>query len=143
MSTLKNIFKKYLDESKISDLGSMGGQQQAPSNTNTLKERLIKQSKFNNSILIISIVLLCILFFLGVYFAIYYRDEPTTMSVVLGGSIFSLLGIIVWLRKLWAEKNLMDVSLAIIEDLPPQEAAKYILIIYDKMFRKKSTEDNS
>ena len=143
MSKLKNIFQEFLDESKMMDFKTMGGEQLSIGNISALKERIIQQSKFNNTILIISVVLLCILFFLGVYFAIYHRDDPTTMSVVLGGSIFSLLGIIVWLRKLWVEKSLMDVSLAVIDDLPAEEAAKYILVMYDKMFRKKPTDNTN
>jgi uncharacterized protein with PQ loop repeat len=97
-----------------------------------LSETLNNRFRFNNKIIIIAVVLLCILFAVGVILVFYYRDSPSVMGGVFGGTFLSLLSIISRLHKLWKEKNLMDITIGMLEGLPPEKAAEFISTIYWK-----------
>ena len=137
MNKIKNIYHSYLNDSKLLNLEKLGSEDNkievSKNNNDALKNNILKQIKFNNNIVVISILLLCIIFGLGIFFAIYYRDSPTTIGVIFGGTFLSLLVIVSRLRKIWLEKSLMDVSLSIIEGLSPQDASKFIQTIYFSM----------
>jgi hypothetical protein len=98
-----------------------------------LMESLNKRYRFNTSVIVIAIILLCILFGIGVTLIFYYRDLPSAMGAVFGGTFLSLLSIIHWLYKLWREKSFMDISLGILEGLPPEKAAEFISTLYWKL----------
>lgn len=141
MNKLKSIYQSFLEDNSLLELEKLGSDEKkvAPSKNASLnlKSNILKQSKFNNNIVIVSIVLLCIIFGLGIFFAIYYRDNPTTIGVIFGGTFLSLLAIVSRLRRIWLEKSLMDVSLSVLEDLPPQDAAKFIQTIYYNMLENE------
>jgi hypothetical protein len=102
-----------------------------------LRQRLDNRFQSNNKIIILAIVLLCILFFIGVYLVFYYRDEPLIMGGIFSGTFVLLLSIVKWLHILWKEKSVMDLSLVIFEDLSPKEAAEkaaeFIPLLYKKI----------
>lgn len=144
MNDVKSIFQKYLKDTQLLQLEQLGSEQKAVKVTekegNLLKDNLTAQMKFNNNIVVISIVLLCIIFLTGIFFVFYYRNSPSTIGVVFGGTFLSLLAIVTRLRKIWLEKSLMDVSLSVINDLPPEDAAKFIQTIYYNMLEDKKKE---
>ncbi|MBK8703375.1 MAG: hypothetical protein IPN33_06955 [Saprospiraceae bacterium] len=137
MSKISTIFHSYLSDNSLLDLEKLGSEDKkvevSRNTSDTLKNNILRESKFNNNIVVVAIVLLCIIFGLGIFFAIYYRDSPTTIGVIFGGTFLSLLAIVSRLRKIWLEKSLMDVSLSVIEDMSPQDAAKFIQTIYYNM----------
>jgi len=94
--------------------------------TKSLEERLKDRFKFNNGIILLAIIILCMIFAIGVFFVFYYRNSPAALGGVFGGTFLSLLSIISWLHKLWREKSIMDMTLSVIEGLPAREAAKFI-----------------
>lgn len=94
--------------------------------TKSLEERLGERFKFNNGIILLAIIILCMIFVMGVFFVFYYRDSPVALGGIFGGTFLSLLSIISWLHKLWREKSVMDMTLSVIEGLPAREAAKFI-----------------
>jgi uncharacterized protein YqhQ len=132
---LKGIGK--LEEAIV--LGSPGDQKGLKSSdeidrqSRILTESLDKRFKFNNNIIILAILLLCILFAIGVFLVFFYRNSPSVMGGVFGGTFLALLSIIKWLHKLWKEKSLMDISLCILEGLPPEKAAESISTLYWKL----------
>jgi hypothetical protein len=101
--------------------------------TSILTGELKKRFKFNDKIIILAIILLSVLFLVGVSLVFYYRGSPSVMGSVLGGTFFSLLSIVRWLYKLWREKSIMDISLTIIDALPPEKAAEFINTIFWKL----------
>ena len=141
MKKLKSIYQAFLEDTNLLELEKLGSDERNveihKSASLNLKSNILKQSKLNNNILIVSIVLLCIIFGLGIFFAVYYRDNPTTIGVIFGGTFLSLLAIVSRLRRIWLENILMDVSINVIEDLPPQDAAKFIQTIYYNMLRNE------
>ena len=140
MKQLKEIYKDYLesigrldeeiclgprlDKKEVEDKSTLIRQ------SRFLSERLNNRFRFNNKLIIIAVVLLCILFAAGVILVFYYRDSPSVMGGVFGGTFLSLLSIIGWLHKLWKEKSLMDISLSILESLPPEKASDCINTLY-------------
>ncbi len=140
MKQLKEIYKDYLkrigrldeevclgprtDKKDVKDKGTIIRQ------SRFLSERLNNRFRFNNKIIILAVVLLCILFAVGVILVFYYRDSPSVMGGIFGGTFLSLLSIIGWLHKLWKEKSLMDISLSILEGLPPEKASDCISTLY-------------
>jgi hypothetical protein len=64
-----------------------------------LRQRLDLHFQFNNRIIILAMVLLCILFAVGVYLTIHYRDEPPVMGGIFAGTFISLLSIVKRKRK--------------------------------------------
>lgn len=102
-----------------------------------LKDNLQKRLKSNDLILTIAIILLCVIFVIGVFFVIYYKDNPKTIGVVFGGTFLSLLTIVLQLRKIWLDKNILDVSLNVIENLQPEDAADFIKTLYWNLLKNR------
>lgn len=152
MKQLKEIYEEYLKGIEKLDevivLGSRGDQMEAKSSdlidnqSRMLTERLNKRFKFNNAIIILAIVLLCILFAIGVSLVFYYRNSPSVMGGVFGGTFLALLSIIGWLHKLWKEKSLMDISLWALEGLPPEKAAEHINTLYWTLHSSSKKKEN-
>jgi hypothetical protein len=140
LKQLKEIYKDYLEsigrlDEEIS-LGPRTDKKEVEDKSTIIRqsrflsERLNNRFRFNNKIIIIAVVLLCILFAMGVILVFYYRDSPSVMGGVFGGTFLSLLSIIGWLHKLWKEKSMMDISLSILEGLPPEKALDCINTLY-------------
>jgi len=147
MSRTIDLFTDYLKKTGALKSVTLGGTSRSTTTTTTVskaennkafKTLLDKQITFNNSMVITAIVLLCLIFLIGVFFVFYYRDSPQTIGGIFGGTFFSLLAIIVWLRKLWVEKNFMDMATIVLTDLPPMEAAKFVETIYWNMLKGKN-----
>lgn len=140
MKQLKELYEEYLkgigkfDEAIA--LGARGGQAETKDNvqlgeqSRMLTKRLNQRFRFNNGIILLAIVLLCILFSIGIFLVFYHRNSPSVMGGVFGGTFLALLSIIGWLHKLWKEKSLMDISLWVLEGLPPEKSAECINILY-------------
>lgn len=103
--------------------------------SSTLVANLHARQLWAGRILIVAILVLCAIFLVGVALVFYYRDSPTTISILFGGNFFSLLAIVYWLRRLWLEKTVLDTLLILIASMPPTEAAKTITQFHFKAIR--------
>jgi hypothetical protein len=103
-----------------------------------LRESLGRQLRFGNSMIIVAVVLLCSLFFLGVFLILYHRDSLNAVGVISGGTFASLLAIIGLLRRLWLEKSAMDLLIHASKGLPPAETAKLVTSFYFAATRRKA-----
>jgi hypothetical protein len=101
-----------------------------------LQGMIKKQVAFNNGMMVLALVGLCIIFIIDIYFIFYYRDEPKTLAFLFSGTFVSLAGVITWLRKLWVQKSVFDVSMNVLQELDPVEAAKFIEVTYWKLLHK-------
>lgn len=141
----ESLFEDYLNEFDLLELKTLGGTRQATTETKVpdrranelFASRLLQQAKLNNTIIILAVMMLFILFATGVYLILLYQNDVKTIGVIFGGTFLSLLGIVGWLRKLWIDKNLLDMSVGIIDQLSPSEAAKYIETMYLNMRKEK------
>jgi len=107
---------------------------------NILLNRLYNRFKLNDKIIFTAVFLLCILFFIGIFFLFYYRNDPVILGGIFGGTFLSLLSIIHWLYKLWAEKSYIDISLYIIENESSENAYKFINNVYWKISSEKKSK---
>jgi hypothetical protein len=88
-------------------------------------------------LILVLVVLICVLFLTGLGLVIYYRDNPTRVSLVLGGNYLSLLVIVGFLRRIWLEKRTIDALLVIAESLKPAEAAKTLVAFHFRCMQAK------
>jgi len=146
MKQLLTIYEEYLKSiGKSGDNIRLGGKESKASENQEIVEqkslelakRLKEKFKFNNRIILIMILLLCLLFLFGLVIIFLYRDFLLTNRIVLGFSFFSFVPIIHCLRKLWWDKCYLDISLSVIEGLPPERATEFISTMYWKL-RSKS-----
>jgi|GEM_PF-3279137 len=98
-------------------------------------EVLQKQQGVNAIFLWVSLVLLAILFGVGASLIYWYREQPDTLTLILGGNVFSLLVVIDWLRRLWRDKSVLDTLLLTASGLAPEDAIKAISTFYFEMRR--------
>jgi hypothetical protein len=142
LEKLKNIYEDYLKSIGKFDPDIRFGRKESKAAENkevielqsrALAERLKERFKFNNRIILIGILLLCLLFILGIVIIILYRDFLLTNRIVLGFTFFSFFPIVYYLRMLWWDKCYLDISLSVIEGLPPQQAADFISVMYWKL----------
>jgi hypothetical protein len=131
MSTYKSILAAYVRSIGQADSAYLG---EASRFTPSQKEQLANQLRrqyANNQILIWAAAMLwVILFAIGAYFALHYRDNLTALSLALGGNVMVLSGVVLSLRRLWLESSVVGALLAILPGLTPAEAAKVITTFY-------------
>jgi hypothetical protein len=133
MTPLRLIVEEYL--SNIGQLKPivLGDGEERPltkQDNQNLIGLLEQRAKSNSYIVIITIVMLIVLFVLALFFLFYYRNDTKTVGFIFGVTLLSNLGIIGRLRKLWIEKNMVDISLIVTERMPPNQAAKFINLLY-------------
>jgi hypothetical protein len=133
MRNLEKIFKQYLDAvggrepvelgggPKVDLTSSEGKGLLARENANFVK-RLSQASSFNKR-LVLSLTVLHFLIFLvaAAFLVLHYRDSPTGVTSVFGGSVVSLLGLTTGLRVVWRNKVTMDLLIAILPNLAPDQ----------------------
>jgi hypothetical protein len=111
------------------------------------KERLTSDLRHqyaqNQRLIWIASTLWVVLFMLGVYFAIHYRDNLTGLTVALGGNLMVLGGVMFALRRLWLDSSTMGALLAIVPGLNPSEAAKVITSFYFNAIGSRNPKSGS
>ena len=142
MKKTTKIFSGFLKESGVLKQVTLGGTRDAvvvsKSTSSNFDQSLQEQLKMNRYMLIMAMILLGMIFLMGVFFVFYYRDQPQTLGMIFGGSFFTLLVVVMWLRKLWVENNLIEMSRAVLQNLPPTEAVKFIETLYWNMLKAKT-----
>jgi hypothetical protein len=108
-----------------------------------LRRILETQQKFNNRVLSLAIGMVAALFLLGVFFAIYYRNNPSFLQIVLGSNLFSILVTVTWVRKLWIEKGLVDLATLAVEEMSTEEAIRLASTIYWSLLAGKERGTHS
>jgi len=147
MKKLENVFNSYLQKVGYLDFVFLGDDDE-DNEDKEVKPVTEKESQFlinhlktsqkqNNSIIMIILIMLCILFGVGIYFVFYYRDDPVMLCSIFGGNFLALLGIVSKLKRLWTEKVIIEHSHSILENLKPEEAAKVMMNLYTNLIRTK------
>lgn len=141
MKKLKSAFKDYLKKVGVDEFIPFGEEdhERYPTEESSLffEKQLLQIRKVNDRIINIAIIMLCILFGVGVFFMFRYRNDSTAMSVILGNNFLFFFLILVKLRQFWIEKYIIDSSLIVLHRLKPEEAAKFIVLLYSKFISKK------
>lgn len=106
-----------------------------------LMERLFVALKLHNQILLALIALHFLIIIAAFCLVYYYRSSPTTVSVILGGSILSLLPVIRSLSNIWRTKMAVDVLIAILPSLSPEQSLEAVKDLY--YYQSESPTDGS
>src|SRR5215469_16756723 len=118
--------QKYLREigeaeaKKLGETAVVQSPEGLASAQSSLERSLREDAKTTDRIILVAVVLLCSLFVIGIGFMVRYRNSPEKVAVLFGGGTFaSMLGIVVWLRKLWFDKRTMDLLMALTQSMSP------------------------
>ncbi|MDQ3280176.1 MAG: hypothetical protein M3Q69_02045 [Acidobacteriota bacterium] len=139
---LKSALFEYLKQSGDLEAKHLGGEAQPTSvadSTSWLRGYLKERVRFNDRLVVTAVGLLALLFLTGIALAVYYRHEPAVMSSILGGDCVSVLGVIAWIWRMIVEKTRIDLAIAIIEGLPPEQAAAFLQTMYESMGKARAT----
>lgn len=134
MRKLQTIIEELLNEAGALKPIKLGPGSAKISVTPEVKDRLIKrlfvESKFNNRILIAVTILHIFIFIIALWLVYYNRNSLTAVSVIFGGSVLSLLGITRSLSNLWRTKTGIDLLIAILPSLCPEQVIQVIKDLY-------------
>lgn len=142
MNKLDNILSSFLDANgrfQPSVAGPGDGITSSEASKAKFVARLLNESKFNRVLVIVILLMFTVIFALGIYFALYYRDKPATMGTIFGGTFLSLLTIVYKLQQLWKEKSKIDYLLILIPNLSATDALK---VVETLLYTGKSKEGN-
>nr|VFK32299.1 MAG: hypothetical protein BECKMB1821G_GA0114241_11076 [Candidatus Kentron sp. MB]VFK35282.1 MAG: hypothetical protein BECKMB1821I_GA0114274_11096 [Candidatus Kentron sp. MB]VFK77181.1 MAG: hypothetical protein BECKMB1821H_GA0114242_11076 [Candidatus Kentron sp. MB] len=142
MKRLEKTLNEFLNKMGHSGGVPLGGKkkpnaQPSDKDAKDLLERLRKDAKFTNRILILYIAALCIMYATGVFLIFYLTDSPHPQVVAgtIGGISFGLMAVIERLHGMWQEKARLDVIMTLLQGLPATEAVSAIASIYWGIFR--------
>lgn len=141
MKQLKKVVEEYLERiGRLQEVQlGLGGKQSVKKEDNILLSQLLsKQVKSNEYILILAILLLCVTYLIASFFLLSHRDDASTTKIVSGSAFLLILEIVRRLRQLWIEKNVLDISLIMLRQLPPDQAANFINVLYWTFIRRSS-----
>jgi hypothetical protein len=132
MARLQTVLEKFLKETGSLKSPHLGDEPPPKREFDkaTFMESLSRERGFNRGIIVALVALHVALFIVSIGFAVYYRDNLTTIGAILGGSILSLLGIAKALQQVWREKVIMDVLVASIPNLSGDSVVKVVESIY-------------
>jgi hypothetical protein len=94
-----------------------------------LVDRLTRAATIANSLVIVITALHITLFGVAIWLVYFYRNVPTLVSIMLGGSLLSLLSIARGLKEVWREKWSSDMLVALLPNLTADEAIKVMKIV--------------
>jgi hypothetical protein len=105
--------------------------------TTWLRDYLRERVRVSDRLVAVVVALLAILFLTGIGLAIYHRDKPEFMSAIIGGDLLSLLAVVAWMRRIIVEKTQIDLSIAMIEALPPEQSAVFLMTLYERLLGRR------
>jgi hypothetical protein len=135
MKRLTDVLGQFLQTDETIRLGPhLGGK--APAVTEQQLTFLIAQlraaSAQNGKIIAVVIALYVAMLAGGFVIVFALLHEPKTMRTVLGGSFLSLLAIVKGLHSLWRENTRIQLMIALLPSLSPEDAIKVVESYYYK-----------
>ena len=138
-SRLSNILSEFV-QGTGQDIAQPMGEGNVSSSESAVAQASHRMSQLarSNAYIMNAAVAVVICLFLGcVALVIYYRHEPNTAILVMGGNGLQLLLLVGWLRRLWIEKTTVETLLVAAEVLPPSDAAKLLVAFYFRATQRK------
>jgi len=134
MARLHRVLEELLVEAgalKTIEMGPPSAKSSAtPEVKDGVMERLLGESKFNNRFLKAVITLHFLIFTVALWLVYYSKDSLAAFSVILGISVTLLLGVVRSLSSLWQTKMGIDILIAILPSLSPEQSVKVVKDIY-------------
>lgn len=137
MKNLETSFKIYLR--KVGKIGEipLGSHKPTEQDNQFLLQELKKLRGPNSFLTVSAVVMLFILFGIGVFVVFYFRTNFTTTGTLLGGTFLFLLAIVGKIRQFWLEKFILDYASIVLQKFSPEQAAEFILQLYNSFVGKK------
>jgi hypothetical protein len=143
----ESIVHDYLSAIGQDSAGPLGGDESAeradpkkhdPEAVSRMISRFQARQREATGILKAAVIALFVLLALAAAVIYYHRMDPKVVAGVLGGQLLGLLVIVVWLRRLWLEKTVIDTLLILIASMPPVEAAQLIIRFHFRSLRART-----
>lgn len=139
MKTIEKIVRDYLEKSELLEhikLGPETVQRKPSKEAIALVEAALKNYMNTcNRVILVAVILLFVLVMLFVCIGIFTAFSGKTI-VLLGGSFLSLTVIVIKLINATLEKSTIAVTLAIINNQPPEFKEKAIEALYWNLLKK-------
>ena len=135
MKRLNDVIGQFLKSDESLRAGPHLGPQArkaTPQQVEFLIAQLRAASTQNGKIIAVVIALYVAMLACGFVIVFALLHEPKTMRAVLGGSFLSLLVIVKGLHSLWRENTRIQLLMALLPSLPPEEAIKVVESYYYK-----------
>ena len=101
-----------------------------------LRKSMIKERRFTRNLAVIYIVFVCFYFFIGIFLVLRNLNSPNTVSIIYSVKLFATLFILRKLHKIWHTKTVIDTTITLAAELPPEELVKVIETLYWSTMRK-------
>lgn len=146
MKHLIDVLGEFLETDKTIQLGPhLGGK--APKVTDQQISFLLEQLKAaaaqNGKIVAILISVYVAMLVVAFIIVLRLFTNPTAMRAALGGSFLSLLVIVKGLHSLWRENHGIQIMIALLPSLSPEEAIKVVESFYYKKRSARHNGDNA
>jgi hypothetical protein len=140
MPSLKHALASYLRHIEQYEPQSLGKAQRSLTDEDSqfLRDSLNRQLRFNNSLIMVAVALLCGLFLLGVFLIVDHKDSVAAITVISGTTFASLMAIVAYLRRLWLDKSALDMLVYASYGLSPNEAAKLVTNFYFRVVETRA-----
>ena len=148
MNTLTKTLQIYLD--RIGRLGAeMGSKPERPGRPLTMEDSLFltellsKQIGRSDYLIVLAIVVLFVSYAIAIFVVFNLRNDSLALKGAIPGLLLFTLAIVRALRGIWSQKTVMNVMIVILRELPPNDAAEFIDVLYWKMLtgRRQTKSD--
>jgi preprotein translocase subunit SecG len=133
MKRLKSVVEEYLkDIGRLEEVKLGPGKKRivTASDNRRLSQAISRAARLNICLMAVAFLMLCALFAAAV-FLLFYRQSDVGVSLGGGSGAFAAsFGVIFWLRRLTVEMTLMQVSLSILIEMPPEQAVEILTLLY-------------
>lgn len=145
MKNLSQLLQEYVERTTVGAVQFGRAEGEAPSlpagrserEWNWLVEKLREERNSNNLIIWLAVGGYVLLLLLLSSLVVLHQNDPKWVAAMLGGNLLSLGVVVAWIRDIWREKNYIDMLLAVLPTLTPEEAIKVVQsFYYEKVSRK-------
>lgn len=136
---LKREFETYLEKIGRLEPVTLGEGAKRPvkkEDNQHLIQLLDQHVKSNNYLVVIAIIILCLSFLAAIFLLLSYRQNPEAIKLVAGGVMILALGVVRWLHRFWIQRTFIAISLAILNKMPPEQAADAMTQLYWTFIRR-------
>jgi hypothetical protein len=127
---LKELLKLYLDRIGRSQ-EHLGSERPVTKEDNEfLIELLSHRVGRSDYLIIVCLIIIAISFGVGVAVVLYVRHDAAKLTTAFGTLLIFTLAIVRILRRLWIDKSVMNMLMVALHEVPPEEAAKFVNVMY-------------
>ena len=139
MKKTRALFEEYLRRINCLapvGLGSNAKASISQEDNDRFVRRLEGELRFDRHLVLLYVSMLCLVFILAIVLFFYYLDSVEKVATAFGGSFLGIVLIVEKLRRLWWQRSVLNITLLLVKDLPPQESVRVVQTLYWRMLHK-------